>query len=66
MKIEFTKEEISLLIAMVFAIGEDAIEDRDKATYSTLEAKVLKAGYKVMVAATSKGVMDAEILDEEE
>lgn len=77
MKIEFNKDEIAVLLAIVISLSGDVKKDilessddevdlRLKAAYLTLEAKVLKVGYEVFMTETSEGVMDAEILDEEE
>lgn len=76
MKIEFTNDEMATLTAIVLAIGEDVenglfdqddgeIAERTKKTFSSLATKVLMANFKLM-AEMSEGVMDAEILDEEE
>lgn len=77
MKLEFNKDEIGLLTAMVFALGEDVkngifdegddeIVQRAKEAYSSLEAKVFKASFEIMLEEMSEDAMDAEILDEEE
>lgn len=76
MKIEFTKDEMGMLTAMVLAMSEDVekgmfdkddgeMAERAKKTFSSLSTKVLMANFKLM-ADELQGVMDAEILDEEE
>lgn len=76
MKIEFNKDEIGMLTAMVVAIGEDVknglfdqddgeMAERAKKSFSSLSAKVLMANLK-LAADGFEGVMDAVILDEEE
>lgn len=76
MKIEFNKEEMGMLTAMVLAMSEDVekgmfdkddgeMAERAKKTFSGLATKVLMANLKLM-ASEFVGVMDAEILDEED
>lgn len=77
MKIEFNKDEIGMLTAMVVAMGEDMenglfdqdddeeMVERAKRSFSSLSAKVLMANLK-LAADGFEGVMDAVILDEEE
>lgn len=76
MKIEFTKDEMGMLTAMVLAMSEDVekgmfdkddgeMAERVKKTFSSLSTKVLMANFKLM-ADELQGVMDAEILDEED
>ncbi len=76
MKIEFTKDEMGMLTAMVLAMSEDVekgmfdkddgeMAERAKKTFSSLSTKVLMANFKLM-ADELQGVMDAEILDEED
>ena len=76
MKIEFTKDEMGMLTAMVLAMSEEVekgmldqadgeMAERAKKTFSSLSTKVLMANFKLM-ASELEGVMDAEILDEEE
>lgn len=76
MKIEFTNDEMATLTAIVLAMSEDVenglfdqddgeMAERAKKTFSSLATKVLMANFKLM-AEMSEGVMDAEILDEEE
>lgn len=76
MKIEFTKDEMGMLTAMVLAMSEDVekgmfdkgdgeLAERAKKTFSSLSVKVLIANLKLM-ASEYEGVMDAEILDEED
>lgn len=77
MKIEFNKDEIGMLTAMVVAIGKDVenglfdqdddeeMVERAKRSFSSLSAKVLMANLK-LAADGFEGVMDAVILDEEE
>lgn len=75
MKIEFTKDEMATLTAMVLAMREDVekgmfdqddgeMAERAKKAFSSLSNKVLIANFEM--ARESEGVMDAEILDEEE
>lgn len=76
MKIEFNKEEMGMLTAMVLAMSEDVekgmfdkddgeMAERAKKSFASLSTKVLMANLKLM-ASEYEGVMDAEILDEEE
>lgn len=76
MEIEFTKDEIGMLTAIMLTMSEDVekgmldkgdgeLAERAKKTFSSLSVKVLIANLKLM-ADESEGVMDAEILDEEE
>ena len=76
MKLEFNKDEMGLLTAMVISLGEDVengmfdegdgeMGERAKKSFSSLSNKVLMANFKLM-ADELQGVMDAEILDEEE
>lgn len=76
MKLEFNKDEMGLLTAMVISLGEDVengmfdkddgeMAERAKKSFSSLSNKVLMANFKLM-ASELEGVMDAEILDEEE
>lgn len=76
MKIEFNKEEMGMLTAMVLAMSEDVekgmfdqadgeMAERAKKSFASLSTKVLMANFKLM-ASEYEGVMDAEILDEEE
>lgn len=76
MKLEFNKDEMATLAAIILAIGEDVengmfdesdgeIAERAKKSFASLSTKVLMANFKLM-ASEYEGVMDAEILDEEE
>jgi len=76
MKIEFTNDEMATLTAIILAMSEDVekgmfdqedveLAERAKKSFTSLLAKVLWANFKLM-AEMSEGVMDAEILDEEE
>lgn len=76
MKIEFNNDEMATLTAIVLAIGEDVenglfdqddneMAERAKKSFASLSTKVLMANFKLM-ASEFEGVMDAEILDEEE
>lgn len=76
MKIEFNKDEMATLTAIILTIGEDVengmfdegdgeMGERAKKSFSSLSNKVLRANFKLM-ADELQGVMDAEILDEEE
>ena len=75
MKIEFNNDEIEMLGAMVVAMGKDVesglleidnneMAERVKNSFLSLSNKVLMANFEM--ARESEGVMDAEILDEEE
>lgn len=76
MKIEFNKDELALLTAMVCALrvdvkngildGDDELAQIAKEAYSSLQTKVLAASFEIMMDEMSEGAMDAEILDEEE
>lgn len=59
MKIEFTKDEMGMLTAMVLAMSEDV----EKGMFDQADGEM--ANFKLM-ASELEGVMDAEILDEEE
>ena len=76
MKIEFNKDEMAVLTAIVLAMSEGVekgmfdqedveMAKRAKKSFTSLSNKVLMANFK-LVAEMSEGVMDAEILDEEE
>ena len=76
MKIEFTNDEIATLTAIVLAMSEGVekgmfdqndgeMAERAKKSFTSLSNKVLMAKFK-LASEMSKGVMDAEILDEEE
>lgn len=76
MKIEFTNDEMAVLTAIILAMSEDVekgmfdqedveMAERAKKSFTSLSNKVLMANLK-LVAEMSEGVMDAEILDEEE
>lgn len=76
MKIEFTNDEMATLTAIILAMSEDVekgmfdqedveMAERAKKSFTSLSNKVLMANFK-LVAEMSEGVMDAEILDEEE
>ncbi|WP_105300941.1 hypothetical protein [Anaerococcus marasmi] len=76
MEIKLNKDEMATLTAIVLAIGEDVengMFDQDdgemaeiaKKSFSSLATKVLMANFKLM-ASEFGGVMDAEILDEED
>ncbi len=76
MKIEFNKEEMGMLTAMVLAMSENVekgmfdqadgeMAERAKKSFASLSTKVLMANFKLM-ASELEVVMDAEILDEEE
>lgn len=76
MKIEFNVEEMKILTAMVVAMSEDVekgmfdendaeLAERAEKSFLGLSNKVLAANLKLM-ASEFGGVMDAEILDEEE
>ena len=76
MKIEFTNDEIATLTAIVLAMSKDVekgmldqddgeMAERAKKSFTSLSNKVLMANFK-LASEMSKGVMDAEILDEEE
>lgn len=75
MKIEFTNDEMATLTAIVLAMSEGVekgmfdqddgeMAERAKKSFTSLSAKILMANFKM--ARESKGVMDAEILDEAE
>lgn len=76
MKIEFNKDELGLLTAMVDSQGKDVkngifegddeIAQRAKKAYFSLQTKVVVAYLDILIDEASKGAMDAEILDEEE
>ncbi|WP_130819015.1 hypothetical protein [Anaerococcus vaginimassiliensis] len=76
MKIEFTNDEMAVLTAIILAMSEDVekgmfdqedveMAERAQKSFTSLSNKVLMANFK-LVAEMSEGVMDAEILDEEE
>lgn len=76
MKIEFTNDEMATLTAIILAMSEDVekgmfdqedveMAKRAKKSFTSLSNKVLMANFK-LVSEMSEGVMDAEILDEEE
>lgn len=76
MKIEFTNDEMATLTAIVLAMGEgveNGMFDQDdgeiaeiaKRAFASLSNKILMANFKIM-ASELEGVIDAEILDEEE
>lgn len=76
MKLEFNKEEMAILTAIVLVIGKDAengvfkkddgeIAEIAERAFQSLSYKVLMANLKIM-ASELESVMDAEILDEEE
>lgn len=76
MKLEFNKDEMATLTAIILAIGKDVengmfdqddgeMAERAKKSFSGLATKVLMANFKIM-ASEYEGVMDAEILDEED
>ena len=76
MKIEFTNDEMATLTAIILAMSEDVekgifdqedgeLAERAKKSFTSLSNKVLMANFK-LVSEMSEGVMDAEILDEEE
>ncbi len=75
MKMEFNKDEMATLTAIILAIGEDVengmfdegdgeMGERAKKSFASLSTKVLMANFKLM-ASEFEGVMDAEILEEE-
>lgn len=76
MKIEFNKEEMAILTAMVCSLreevkngifeGDDEIAQRAKEAYSSLQTKVLVASLDTIMDEIFKDAMDAVILDEEE
>lgn len=76
MKIEFTNDEMATLTAIILAMSEGVekgmfdqedveMAERAKKSFTSLSNKVLMANFK-LVNEMSEGVMDAEILDEEE
>lgn len=76
MKIEFTKDEMGMLTAIVLAMSEDVengkfdkaggeLAERAKKSFSSLSAKVLMANLKLMTSEL-EDFMNSEILDEEE
>lgn len=76
MKIEFTKDEMVMLTAMVIEKSKDVengifdkvdkeLAERYKKTYSSLEAKILTARLELMASAFGYTV-DAEFVDEED
>lgn len=76
MEIKLNKGEMATLTAIILAIGEDVengmfdegdgeMAERAKRSFASLSTKVLMANFKIM-ASEFEGVMDAEILDEEE
>lgn len=76
MKIEFNKEEMAILTAIVLAMREDVengvfkqddgeIAEIAERAFESLSYKVLMANLKI-IASELEGVMDAEILDEED
>lgn len=76
MKIEFNKDEIVMLTAMVMAKSEDVengifdkvdkeLAERYKKTYSSLGAKILTANLELMASAFGYTV-DAKFVDEED
>lgn len=76
MRIESTNDEVAMLTAIILAMSEDVknglfdlddgeMAERAKKSFLGLSNKVLAANLKLM-ASEFGGVMDAEILDEEE
>lgn len=76
MKIEFNKDEMAVLTAIILAMSEDVekgmfdqedveLAERAKKSFTSLSNKVLMANFK-LVSEMAEGAMDAEILDEEE
>lgn len=76
MKLEFNKDEMATLTAIVLAMSEDVengmfdqgngeMAERARKSFFSLSNKVLAANLKLM-ASEFVGVMDAEILDEED